>query len=162
MNTRAIHGLALLLLLLLACGGSGDAPAEPAGVTTEGGEADGAPNIPFAEMTPEQKGAFMRDRVVPEMEALFQGFNATEFAEFGCPTCHGENGRDVSFRMPNGIHPLNPAEIGAMAESAEDGPVTRFMMEQVKPRMAALLGRAQYTPDNPDGFGCFQCHGMVE
>src|SRR5262245_38672767 len=126
-----------MCVLFLACGGP--SAATNADESTTGDEA--APTA-FADMSHEQKVEFMGHVVVPRMEPMFEQYDADRYADFGCRTCHGENAREVEFRMPNGIHPLNPAELPAMFQS-EDPQVQRaaqFMSGQVMPAMVEMLG----------------------
>ena len=34
-----------------------------------------------------------------------------------------------------------------------------WMGKEIKPTMAKLLQQPEYTPENPKGFGCLECHG---
>jgi len=147
-----------LIVLATACGGS---TTEEEGTvdTTTGGETD-ATNIAWADMTPEQRGAYMRDTVVPTMAPLFQAVDAERYAEFDCRTCHGENARDVHFQMPNGVHPLNPTDIPAVFQS--DEPMDQLMTQSVWPRMAELLGEEQFDPETGAGFSCMNCHATAD
>lgn len=91
------------------------------------------------------------------MRQVFQGFSPEMFAEVNCATCHGKNFKQVHFKMPNGLHPLSATDpIGsAMAENEQ---TAKFMTETVVPTMSELLGMTPVGPDNPTGFGCFNCH----
>lgn len=163
-RTAWIRRTALALALLTGCGGgdAGDgetAAAEPAeAATTEGGEtaAVTGPPKPWHEMTHEEQGEYMNDVVLPEMASLFQAFDAEEFADFDCSTCHGDDARAVGFHMPNGLHPLDPADIPTILES--DDPMAVFMSETVYPRMTELLGMEHYDPETGTGFSCLDCH----
>ena len=146
-----------LIMLATACGGS-TTEEEDTGDTTTGGETEAA--VAWADMTPEQRGAYMRDTVVPAMAPLFQAVDAEEYAEFGCRDCHGENARDVQFQMPNGVHPLNPADIPAVFQS--DEPMAQLMTQSVWPRMAELLGQEPFDPETGTGFSCMNCHATAE
>jgi hypothetical protein len=151
-----------LLVLTCGCGGSGG------GQTSEGGGTQGAgsgsettasasgPSTPWDEMTSEQKGQYMAEVVMPEMRRLFQEHDAEEYADFSCATCHGDNAHDVGFRMPNGLAPLDPAQIPAMFQSDHPGAV--FMTQRVWPRMGELLGEPLYNPETHEGFACLNCH----
>lgn len=147
-----------LIVLATACGGAAT-EQDDAVDTTTGGEADATP-VAWADMTPEQRGAYMRDTVVPTMAPLFQAVDAEEYAEFGCRNCHGENARDVHFAMPNGVHPLNPADIPAVFQS--DEPMAQLMTQSVWPRMAELLGEPPFDPETGEGFSCMNCHATAE
>jgi hypothetical protein len=132
-------------------------------IATDGGsEPDPAPYVkpgPWAQMTTEERHAFMEHVVEPEMRELFVAFDSEEFADFGCETCHGENADEVEYDMPNTVTAL----------SLDDFPLTNssdprirefavFMDDEVKPQMAAFLDR---TPRPQGDFGCLACHGRL-
>ncbi|MGE0785856.1 MAG: hypothetical protein AB7S26_09225 [Sandaracinaceae bacterium] len=149
----------MMAALLGACGGgSTEETTDETTETTSGDETTttASADIPWDDMTPQQRGQFMQQTVMPEMRAMFQEFDGERFAEFGCATCHGENAHDVAFQMPNGLAPLNPEHIPAMFES--DQPMAVFMTQRVWPRMAELLGEPQYNPETHEGFSCLNCH----
>jgi hypothetical protein len=157
------RALVLLSVLVLAsCGGSSgsEGTAEGSG-ETGGGETTAEPtaHVAWADMTPEQRGHYMAEVVMPEMSAMFQEHDAEEFADFSCATCHGDNAHDVAFHMPNGLHPLNPAEIPAMFGSTD--PDLVFMTQRVWPRMAELLEMQPYDPETHEGFSCMHCHATA-
>lgn len=163
---KTTNSILLTTLLLAACGGAapttGGEHAAAGDTAATGGENGGASSFAgrdFDSLTPEEKGEFMEQVVVPAMKPMFQAFDGTKFANFGCRTCHGDNAREVGFRMPNGVHPLDPAHMPSM--DGDDGRWMHFMVEQVKPKMAELLGEAEWTPTNQTGFGCFHCHDMI-
>lgn len=159
---RSLSSL-LVLAFLASCGGSATEPAEATETSTEATETTGgeaaAPAIAWHDMTPEQKGQFMHDVVMPEMRAIFQEHDGEEFADFSCATCHGENARDVGFHMPNGIAPLDPAHIPAVFSSSD--PMAVLMTQRVWPRMAELLGEQPYDPETHQGFSCLNCHATA-
>ena len=158
--------LSISLLAAVACGGgAADTAGDSQGSTgseaaSSGGEqassAEAGASVAWDDMTPEQKGAFMKETVVPEMKALFQEHDPEHFADFGCKTCHGENPKEVGFEMPNGVAPLDPAQIGAIFQS--DKPMAQLMTQRVWPRMAELLQKPQFNPETGEGFSCFHCH----
>jgi hypothetical protein len=45
-----------------------------------------------------------------------------------------------------------------MAVQQKKPEAVKFMGTVVKPKMAELLGMAEWSPTNPTGFGCYQCH----
>ncbi|HXS17675.1 MAG TPA: hypothetical protein VN764_10830, partial [Polyangiaceae bacterium] len=78
---------------------------------------------------------------------------AKEFETFRCTTCHGPGATKGDFEMPTKSLPaLNEEEMKDHPE------VTKFMIEQVVPKMAAILGEPTYNPETHTGFGCFNCH----
>lgn len=152
-----------ILVALASCGGGSEPVTEGqgSGETTSGGEQAGGTeqDIPWAQRTDRQKGQFMNEVVLPAMKQLFQEFDAQEFAEFNCQTCHGANAREVHFHMPNTLHPLNPASMPT--PESTDPEIARwatFMKTRVQPRMIELLGVPAYDPATNQGFGCFSCH----
>ena len=63
------------------------------------------------------------------------------------------------FAMPSGHLPqLDPADHFA-AHGKRD---VEFMMNEVSPKMAELLGLEPWSPENQEGFGCFSCHTPSE
>jgi hypothetical protein len=109
-------------------------------------------------MSQEQKVAHMKTKVVPQMQASFQAFDAQHFAKFGCTTCHGPGAKDGKFSMPNPGLPKLDAKDGFKAEHKKHPKETKFMMEKVVPEMTALLDAAPFDPATNQGFGCFSCH----
>lgn len=107
---------------------------------------------PWAEMTQEQRGAYMASDVTPAMAAIFQAYDAEEYADFSCATCHGSDADATGYAMPSDIHELSvpPPEVYA-------GPAVEFMYTEVVPAMAGLLEMDVYDGAN-DGFGCYGCH----
>jgi hypothetical protein len=97
--------------------------------------------------------------VLPNMARLFQGFYHSPDPDMTCRTCHGAAAERVRYKMPNGLPPLDPAHL-----PSEDSPdpkearVARFMIEEVTPQMADLLGVPVYDPATRTGFSCFRCH----
>lgn len=157
--------LALGLVLALcgaassACAGS-KAPAESAQdesaeTTPSEGPADGSGK--FDDMSAPEKMQYMKKVVAPEMAKVFQGFDADEYEDFGCATCHGPGAKQGDFTMPTASLPALDQE-----EMDEHPELTKFMMEQVVPKMAELLGEEPYNPETHEGFGCFDCHTKKE
>ena len=91
-------------LLAAACGSKSKGAETPAG----GGGAEGggeavveAPAKPWTDMNHEERLQLMKTKVLPTMKAKFQAFNAEEFGDFGCETCHGSGIKQGNFDMPN-------------------------------------------------------------
>ena len=153
--------LAALVVVLAACGSSPKTTT-----TTQEGPVVGPPQVAWKDMTVEQKGRYMDKVVTPRMKELFVAFDAKEFAEFGCKTCHGEEAiKTKKFEMPNpGLFQL-PATKEGFGELAQEKPeYMKFMATQVKPEMAKLLGVEEFDPENPkEGtFGCMACHAVEQ
>lgn len=164
-----------VVLAVAGCGGGGASEtSESSGSATasgsestessEGSESATAsasgPSTPWDEMTQQQKGQYMREVVMPEMQRLFQEHDAERYADFSCATCHGENAREVGFEMPNGLAPLTHERIMATFGSEHPGAV--FMTRTVWPRMAELLGEPQFDPQTGHGFACTNCHANAD
>ena len=49
-----------------------------------------------------------------------------------------------------------------MALQQKKPEVVKFMGTQVKPTMAALLGKTEWNRATPNGFGCYGCHTKDE
>jgi mono/diheme cytochrome c family protein len=148
------------VLLAAACGGKSTpapaaAPSEPAEVTVPEG-------MKFDDMNHDQRLSFMKNTVLPRMKELFQAFDATEFAEFNCKTCHGSGAEDGTFEMPTPDIEVLPGSEEAFVEYAKEPEHQRFikfMSEQVKPEMAKLLQEPEYDPATGQGeFSCGNCH----
>lgn len=147
---------------MMGCGGGAASTATSGeGEATSGGQ---TPAIAWADMNDEQRGEYMANVVMPRMRTLFQEHDPEEFASFTCATCHGENAREVGFHMPNGLHPLNPAEIPAMFTSNDEHTreTAQFMAGPVVQTMAELLGTSPYDPQTHQGFGCMGCHATAQ
>lgn len=137
------------------------APAPSAAASTSASsEAAGRPGPgDWEKWTHDQKLAYMKSTVMPKMGALFHDFDAKAYAETKCVLCHGAGVKDGSFKMPNPDLPkleLTPAGMKAM--HAKHPKAVDFMMKQVEPTMAELLGESPYDPKTGQGFGCLGCH----
>jgi hypothetical protein len=153
-----MHRLVLLVPLLVAGCGS-KAPA----TTTTPAEGTGSaaqavlPDVPFDSLDHDQRIQFMKEKVVPTMKPIFQGHDATKFAEFGCKTCHGPGVDEGKYDMPNDLLPkLDFADMSKFKPADVE-----WMSTQVKPTMAGLLQQPAMSPENPKGFGCLECHTPV-
>lgn len=123
--------------------------------------APGPPGLEWKSMSREQRMTYMEKVVVPQMKPLFVAIDAQRFASFGCRTCHGPTFDDTTFDMPNRELLTLPATPEGMIPLARDkGPWLEAMTKRIKPKMARLLGLAEFDPDNPqpDAFGCHGCH----
>jgi hypothetical protein len=132
-----------------------DAPAAPA--------AEGAKKIDWENMKFEERKKYMKSTVLPEMKKRFQEYDAKAYKKFSCATCHGDGATDGKFKMPNAKLPKLPTDRdGFMALQQKKPEAVKFMGTVVKPTMAGLLGLTEWSPQNPKGFGCYQCHTKEE
>jgi cytochrome c551/c552 len=138
----------------------GEVPAAPAPVTppatpapAASAPAAGASNVWRADFTMDQQIAFMKTNVVPHMGPVFQAANAKRYADFGCKTCHGPNGKP-----PPEFLPHLTLQGGKMTCFVQNPDVSKFMASRVVPEMAASLGMPAYDPATKQGFGCAGCH----
>lgn len=147
-----------ILLLAAACGSK----AAPATTTTDQPKQVTLPEgVPFDQLDQDQRIEFMKQKVVPAMQPIFQNHDPKEFAEFGCKTCHGEQAAEGHFDMPNpGLPKLNFKDPAAMAKFSKED--LEWMSKEVKPMMAKLLSEPEFTPENPNGFACTGCHTTEE
>jgi hypothetical protein len=147
-----------LLAALAACGSK---PTPTTGGAAAGAAAEPMTTERWAAMDLDARARYMGEVVMPVMGPMLTGFDAEEFPKVDCATCHGGGAAVGDFEMPSpDVHPLTIAEIQAPDE--HHAKITEFMMTQVKPTMARLLGRPEYSPETPDGFGCFGCHPMAQ
>jgi len=185
MSTFRLSSFSVLLgAALAACGGGQPAPeappaapsAEPAPIQAP--PAPSAPEAPAAptagapepaapkktawkDMTEDQKKEVMKTVVFPAMKAHFQEFDAKEFKDFTCITCHGPGAKEGKFKMPNAKLPkLDPKDNFAKHQKKE-AKTLAFMMEKVSPEMTKLLEVEPFDPKTNQGFGCFSCHTMA-
>ena len=142
-----------LALLLAACGGSS---SKPSGSTGKVGaiEAMGItpPDSPWEEMSVADKEFYMIGKVNPIMKELVTGHDAEEFADFDCVDCHGEEMREINFKMPAPsmyiVPPKGtPGHRGMLSTFPDE---VEFMAEVVTPAMGKLLGIEDYS--------CAGCH----
>ena len=142
--------LVCVAVVLFGCGSSSASqPREPRAVAV-------LPDVAFDQLDHDQRVQFMKQTVVPAMQPVFQRHDAKAFAAFGCKTCHGESVATGSFEMPN---PNLPALDFADLSRYEPADL-EWMKTEVKPAMAKLLRRPEYSEDAPDGFGCTHCHPL--
>jgi len=113
-------------------------------------------------MNKDQRLEYMKSVVAPRMKQVFVNFSPDRFGKMNCVTCHGDSATEGTFKMPNPKLPKLPTSPdGFKALAAERPAVMEFMKNEVKPKMAALLGMPEYTPETKSGFGCMECHTMA-
>ena len=124
-----------------------------------------AKKIDWDKMDVNQKKAYMKKTVLPTMKKLFVAVDKKHYADMNCQTCHGKKAAENKFKMPSAELPKLPQptdQAGFMALQQKKPEVVKFMGTQVKPTMAKLLGKPEWEPNNPTGFGCYQCHTKME
>ncbi|HEY3819704.1 MAG TPA: hypothetical protein VGL81_21195 [Polyangiaceae bacterium] len=113
----------------------------------------------WAKWSHEQKLAWMKAGVMPKMGQVFHDYDSAKYADVKCGLCHGAGAKDGSFKMPNPELPKLPATMaGFKPWLAKHPKMGEFMMKQVTPAMASLLGEPPFDPKTGQGFGCHACH----
>jgi hypothetical protein len=174
MHFARIALLAAPFVFALACGGSAPAPATPAASSTAPTDStapapSGAPAAsaasdgtlpPFETLTSmEDKATRMKTVVKPQMAKVFQGHDATRYADFGCATCHGPK---MAPKPQDFLPKLDLSPDGFKKLMTDKPEVVKFMHEQVVPAMAAAMGDKPYDMTTKQGFGCLGCHGSAK
>ncbi len=90
-----MNRLTLCLVLAIAACGSKAKPADPS--TPPTGAA--ATAVAWADLDASAREAYMKEKVMPQMKEIFVAFDAEEFGEMNCKTCHGPGAEDESFEM---------------------------------------------------------------
>ena len=179
MKTISVVSLGLAGLLGIAATALA---AEPAPKAAEAPKADAAkaeaPKAPSAEavaagkkidwatMDEKAKKKYMKTTVLPTMKKLFVAFDKKHYSAMSCATCHGKKAVESNkLKMPSAELPKLPGptdRAGFMALADKKPAAAKFMGTEVKPTMAALLGKTEWSPTTPDGFGCYGCHTKDE
>ncbi|MGQ0504953.1 MAG: hypothetical protein ACT4TC_06495 [Myxococcaceae bacterium] len=159
--------IAASILLISAC-----ATSNPSAATPEQAHAaveDSSPlvtpkEVPWKDMTKQQRGRYMVKVVSPKMREVFQAYDPKEFAKFDCKTCHGKGAKERGFEMPTPDLPALPSsEKEFMATTMKEHPeMVKFMGEKVSPMTAELLGLPPFNHQKPDpnAFSCNGCHTL--
>lgn len=111
-------------------------------------------------MDHQQRLEHMKNVVMPKMKELFASFDAKEFGDMKCVTCHGDGAKNQTFKMPNPKLPKLSYTNQFKKHMDKTPAMTKFMMEKVVPEMASLIGEEPYNPATQKGFGCGECHVM--
>jgi cytochrome c553 len=131
----------------------------PAPVATTGAAVPPRANIDWAKMSRAERKDYMKSVVLPKAQEMFTSFDPKQFKHVTCGTCHGDDYAHGTYKMPNADLPLLPSSARGFKELRDRSPeIVAFMSTRVKPTMAALLGLPEYSPANPQGFACFNCH----
>lgn len=151
LRLRSAALLLALLLPILGCPTAGGDDDDAAGDDDDSTEYEKPAD--WQDMDFDQRKEYMTQIVEPEMQAIFQEFDAVEYAEFACSTCHGDDAEDVEYEMPNGLHPLrfplNPS-------TPEEEAYIEFMEDDVIGPMADLVDQEV----GMSGFRCTACHEL--
>ena len=186
MNRTALACILVAFCLPAACGGGAPAANPPvAPVPTDTGAASAAPTdtstvasaapaassaAPAAPASPpgpgdwdkwshDQKLAYMKSTVMGAEKTLFSGYDSGKYGDMKCNICHGPGAADGSFKMPNPALPkLDATPAGFKKLATDKAKIFQFMMKQVEPQTAQLLGEQPFDPKTNTGFGCFNCH----
>jgi hypothetical protein len=178
-----ILGLALAVFVGIAPAAvAADPPAPPAAPKADAPKVDKAkaemPKAPseaavaagkkidWAKMDTAAKKKYMKTTVLPTMKKLFVAFDKKRYSAMNCTTCHGKQAVEKNeLKMPSAELPKLPQptdRAGFMALAEKKPEAAKFMGTQVKPTMAALLGKPEWSETAPDGFGCYGCHTKEE
>ena len=110
-------------------------------------------------MVKDQRIDYMKSVVLPRMKQAFTNFSPDRFSKMNCVTCHGDSAADGSFKMPNPNLPKLPSAPDGFKQLAQERPAAmEFMKGEVKPKMAAMLGMPDWSPETKSGFACMDCH----
>jgi hypothetical protein len=138
----------IMVVVACACGPEGrSAPRPPAPVELAH---EVLPDVAFDKLDLGQRAVFMKQKVIPAMAPLF----ATRGKQLMCETCHGKP-VDGHYRMPNPALPKLGDDLSAF--KPDD---VQWMAKEIKPTMAKLLDRPEFSPETPTGFGCSVCHTL--
>jgi hypothetical protein len=130
-------------------------PRVPLAPLGSAGVAPGAPDAPWSSKTPEQRMEYMGLYFHPRMRDLFQKSDPAAYDQFRCQTCHGEDMVERHYAMPASLRPLSSRD--PIAEgSSRDAKATDFMVKEVLPATAKLLGEGG--PAAEKRVSCTTCH----
>jgi hypothetical protein len=155
MKTTSMLSLVLVCLAGAAFAADGPPPGEAASPPPKRAAID------WDKMNGAERKKYMKSTVLPEMKKRFVAFDAKHFKNMSCATCHGEKAAENKFKMPNPELPKLPGPTDRpafMALSQKKPEWVKFMGTVVKPSIAALLNKDEWSPANPKGYGCYACH----
>jgi hypothetical protein len=153
--------LAALSLAIVSVGVAHAADPAPAANSAPAAAPGAAKKVDWEHMTFDERKKLMKVSVLPELKKGFQTYDAKKYKKFTCATCHGAGATDGKFKMPNANLPKlpppgNQVAFAALKEKKPDA--VKFMATVVTPKVAELTGLAEWSPQNPKGFGCYTCH----
>jgi hypothetical protein len=121
----------------------------------EGGDDGSEPaEATWAGMDRDARLSYMGSVVMPSMK---ESFKQHGFDTFKCANCHGNDYKEVDFKMPNDLTPLNP-DNPIQSGMDMDEEMTKFMVATVLPEMAKMLGKQTDVTTGKGEFGCLSCH----
>lgn len=98
----------------------------------------------WSALTWEERHDVMTFAVLPNMARSFRDFQKHDAPDMTCRTCHGKDAEARQYAMPSGLPALDPKHL-----PDKSNPTAKFMIEEVTPQMADLIGRE---------VTCFTCH----
>jgi hypothetical protein len=116
------------------------------------------PPTPWDSMSAEEREWYMVGVFLPIEGESFAHYDAERFSRFECENCHGDDARANHFAMPSRSLPPLAAPGTPQWEQMSHGPAFAFMHDTVVPECATMLGEQPVSAENPNGFGCFNCH----
>ncbi|MFO7566863.1 MAG: hypothetical protein R6X02_29740 [Enhygromyxa sp.] len=134
-------------------GGGDDGGDDGSGSGSES-ESSSAEQVAWHDMDRQARTAFMGTTVMPAMKDAFKQHG---FDTFKCANCHGSDFKEVDYKMPNDLTPLNP-DNPIQSGMDLDEEMTKFMVAVVTPKMAELLGEETDVTTGKGEFGCLSCH----
>ena len=110
------------------------------------------PEVPWRDMDEAAKEFYMIGKVNPIMQELFARHDAEAFAGFSCEHCHGQEMRELKFKMPAPSMYVVPKEGTRAYRGMEQTfpEMVAFMRDTVTPAMSTLLGQPELS--------CATCH----
>ncbi len=107
----------------------------------------------------EDRHDVMTFAVLPNMARLFQRFRGSADPDMTCATCHGADAELVHYAMPHGLPALDPAHLpDPNGPDPREARMAKFMIDEVTPAMADLIGVRPDDRDAKHGLSCFNCH----
>jgi hypothetical protein len=124
------------------------------GGSADGGDGDAPADNGWASMDRDARLTYMGTQVLPKMK---DAFKQRGFDTFKCANCHGADYKEVDFKIPNDLTPLNP-DNPIQSGMDLDEEMTKFMVSEVLPQMAEMLGKETDVTTGKGEFGCLGCH----
>ncbi len=144
-----------LALAALGCASRGAEVRAPKQALFRPAPEPGAPDVPWARKTRDERMEYMGLYVFPKMRTIFRAFDGKAYAAFRCQTCHGEDMEAVGYKMPNGLYAL-PSDGPERAALDYVEKTARFMIGTVLPAMRELLSVGDAS--GASSVACKSCH----